>query len=127
MLRSLIIIALSFVTLAEASAQSKPAAAHKTTKKTTVRTTRRATKKVARIATKKAPVKVADTWDVWPTETVAAAPAPAASEPTNRPGDAAVYAAPGMSVHIRTGREMDNYDGTPRKPAPSKETTLSQR
>ena len=127
MLRSLIIIALSFVTLAEASAQSKPAAAHKTTKKTTVRTARRATKKKPQAAIKKAPVKAVDSWDVWPTETVAATPVPAAPEPANRPGDAAVYAAPGMSVHIRTGREMDNYDGTPRKPAPSKQTTLSQR
>jgi hypothetical protein len=123
MLRSLIIIALSLVTLAEASAQTKPAAAHKNTKKTAVRTTRRATKKTTRVAAKKAPVKPADSWDVWP----APAPVAVAPEPANRPGDAAVYAAPGMSVHIRTGREMDNYDGTPRKPALSKETTLSQR
>jgi hypothetical protein len=121
--------------MAEASAQTSPAAAHKTTKKTTTRATRRTAKKTQRVARKTAPVKATsfnDGWDVPTAETVVAAAEPQAAAwgggtTSARQGADAVYAAPGMSVHIRTGREMDNYDGTPRKPAASQQTTLSQR
>lgn len=126
MFRSVLTLALSVFLLAEASAQTLPvAAAHKNT-----RATRRAAKKTQRSVRKTARRSVA----AWPAP-APAAPVVAAAEPTGweaydeaqaRQGRDAVYAAPGMNVHIRTGHEMDNYDGTPRKPAvPTQQTTLS--
>ena len=124
MFRSVLTLALSVFLLAEASAQTAPvAAAHKTT-----RAARRAAKKTQRTVRKTARHTVA----AWP-DPAPAAPVVAAAQPTGweayddaqaRQGRDAVYAAPGMSVHIRTGRELDNYDGTPRK-APAPQNTLS--
>lgn len=126
MFRSVLTLALSVFLLAEASAQTAPvAAAHQT-----ARAARRAAKKTQRTVHKTARRAVA----AWP-EPAPAAPVVAATtaQPTGweayddaqaRQGQDAVYAAPGMGVHIRTGHELDNYDGTPRKTA-TKQTTLS--
>ncbi len=123
MLRSALTLALSVFLLAEASAQTAPAAAHKVT-----RATRRAATKTQRTVRKTARRAVA----AWPAPdpsapVVAAVPSTgweAHDDAQARQGRDAVYAAPGMSVHVRTGHEMDNYDGTPRKAAAS-QTTLS--
>ncbi len=124
MFRSVLTLALSVFLLAEASAQTTPAAAHKTT-----RTARRAAKQNQRAVRKTARRAVA----AWPAPSPAA-PVVAAAQPTGweayddaqaRQGRDAVYAAPGMNVHIRTGHEMDNYDGTPRKAPVANQTTLS--
>lgn len=125
MFRSVLTLALSVFLLAEASAQTVPVAAtHKT-----VRAARRAAKKTQRTVHKTARRAVAAWPEPAPTApVVAAAPQPSGWEAYDdaqaRQGQDAVYAAPGMSVHIHTGRELDNYDGTPRKAA-VKQTTLS--
>ncbi|OGX81872.1 hypothetical protein [Hymenobacter coccineus] len=126
MFRSIITLALSVFLIAEASAQTTPA----TTKKTT-RTTRRVAKKAQRTVRKTTRAAAA----AWPAPDPATPVMAAVTEPTGweayddaqaRQGRDAVYAAPGMNVHIRTGHEMDNYDGTPRKaPVSTRQTTLS--
>lgn len=144
MLRSLLALALSMFLLAEASAQTAPAAAAKTTKTTTVnsaqataRTSRRAAKKARRVAMKSAPAlpRINDGWPPLDDAQVAVAStatnestgwavgAPAASS-RGEIDNANVYAAPGMPVHIRTSKGMVPYSVRPaRKPAA--QTTLS--
>lgn len=126
MFRSILTLALSVMLIAEASAQTTPAVTKKTT-----RTTRRVVKKTQRTVRKTTRQAAA----AWPAPDSATPVMAAVTNPTGweayddaqaRQGRDAVYAAPGMSVHIRTGHEMDNYDGTPRKPLVStKQTTLS--
>ena len=125
MFRSLVTLALSVLLVAEACAQTAPAATKKA-----ARTTRRVAQKAQRTVRKTIRQAAA-----WPATGPAAPVMAAATEPTGweayddaqaRQGRDAVYAAPGLGVHIRTGHEMDNYDGTPRKaPVGTKQTTLS--
>ncbi len=124
MFRAVVTLALSVLLIAEASAQTAPAAAHKA-----ARAARRTAKKTQRTVRKTARRAVA----AWPEPAPAAPVVAAAEHPSgweaydaaqDRQGRDAVYAAPGMGVHIRTGHELDNYDGTPRKAA-AKQTTLS--
>jgi len=141
MLRSLLALALSMFLLAEASAQTAPAAAAKTTTvnsaKATARTSRRAAKKARRVAMKSAPAlpRINDGWPPLDDTQVAVAStatnestgwavgAPAASS-RGEIDNANVYAAPGMPVHIRTSKGMVPYSVRPaRKPAA--QTTLS--
>ena len=141
MLRSLLALALSMFLLAEASAQTAPAAAAKTTTvnsaQATARTSRRAAKKARRVAMKSAPAlpRINDGWPPLDDAQVAVAStatnestgwavgAPAASS-RGEIDNANVYAAPGMPVHIRTSKGMVPYSVRPaRKPAA--QTTLS--
>ena len=135
MLRSLLTLALSVFLLAEASAQTTPAAKAKSAK-ATARATARASKKAQRVAMKKtavAPVALNDGWpplddtqtavastanDGWGVET-----APAATS-RGEIDNANISAAPGMPVHVRTGNGLVPYSVRPaRKPA-SDQTTL---
>jgi len=139
MFRSLFTLALSLFLLAEASAQTAPAA---TTRKATVksskataRATRRAAKKAQKVAAKPAPA-VADDWATeWPPveaaqPVVASAEMPAtdvyagATESRGEIDNANVYAAPGRPVHVRTSKEMAPYSVRPPRKAASTQTTL---
>lgn len=144
MLRSLFTLALSLFLLAEASAQTVPAASKKTTvkskAKSTKATTRRAAKQ-ARVAAVETAPTTPELNDGWPpleeTETaVASATTPAAGsaavadayagapESRGELDNANVYAAPGKPVHIPTSSKMAPYSvRPPRKPA-STQTTL---
>ena len=139
MLRSLLTLALSMFLLAEASAQTAPAASAKTTTvksvKATARICRRAAKKARRVAMKTAPAlpRINDGWPPLGDAQVAAtatneatgwaAGTPAASS-RGEIDNANVYAAPGMPVHIRTSKGIVPYSVRPaRKPAA--QTTLS--
>ena len=141
MLRSFLTIALSMFLLAEASAQTTPAAVTKKTTKTAkaaARTAARSAKKAHRVALKTAP-RATDGWnDGWPalddSKTVVASTATVDAGGWATSGPVAssrgeidnvnVYAAPGMPVHIRTSNGMVPYSVRPaRKPA-SEQTTL---
>ena len=134
MYRTLLTLALSMFMLAEASAQTTPAPA----KKTSAKATARAAKKARKAAIKSTP-KVAVLNDGWPPleETTAVASTTtaandgwgaAATASSNRGeiDNANVYASPGMPVHIRTSNGMVPYSvRPPRKPAASTtQTTL---
>ena len=140
MLRSFLTLALSVFLLAEASAQTAPAATAKTpakSAKASARTAARTAKKARRVAIKSAPVAPLN--DGWPaleeTTTVAsAAPttnngwgadvAPAASTSRGEIDNQNVHAAPGMPIHVRTSNGMVPYSvRPPRKPAA--QTTLT--
>ena len=137
MFRTVLTLALSMFLLAEASAQTTPAATKKASAKATARTTARAAKKARKVAIKSTP-KVAVLNDGWPPleETTAVAStatsnndgwAAAAASSSNRGeiDNANVYASPGMPVHIRTGNGMVPYSvRPPRKPAATTQTTL---
>ena len=137
MFRSILTLALSMFLLAEASAQTTPAATEKTTKtaKANARIAAREAKKARRVATKKAPAApIAN--DGWPpldnTQTAVASAdagwgaAEAASAGTPSRGEIDnqnVYSSPGMPVHVRTGNGLVPYSVRPaRKPA--SQTTL---
>ena len=141
MLRSFLTLALSMFLLAEASAQTAPAAAAtKTTNvtKASARAAYRKAKKARRVAIKSAPAAPLAN-DGWPPldnqQTVVAATttpeaggwgagAPAASS-RGEIDNANVYAAPGMPVHMRTSNGMVPYSVRPaRKPAATTQTTL---
>lgn len=142
MLRSLFTLALSLFLLTEASAQSAPAAAKKTTvklksTKATARTTRRAVKKARVAAVQTAPVEPVLN-DGWPPldetqTTVASAATPAATDADAYAGapesrgeldNANVYAAPGKPVHIPTRSKMAPYSVRPPRKPVSTQTTL---
>lgn len=139
MLRSFLTLALSMFLLAEASAQTTPAAA--TTKvakgtKGSARTAARKAKKARRVAIKSAPAAPVN--DGWPAldDSKAAVATTTALEPAATYGASAassrgeidnanVYAAPGMPVHMRTSNGMVPYSvRPPRKPAAATQTTL---
>jgi len=138
MFRSLVTLALSLLLVAEAGAQTAPAATTKTVTKSakaTARASRRAAKKARRVATKSAPATPVIN-DGWPaldntqtavaTTSADAAGAYGASAAGSRGeiDNANVYAAPGMPVHMRTSNGMVPYSVRPaRKPA-STQTTL---
>ena len=143
MFRSLLTLALSLILVAEASAQTAPAVATKTTTakaaKATARTSRRAAKKARRVALKSAPTapRVNDGWPplddaqtaVATTASVDAASnnygAPATASRGGEIDNANVYAAPGMPVHMRTSNGMVPYSVRPaRKTATTTQTTL---
>lgn len=142
MFRSFLTLALSMFLLAEASAQTAPVAAKKTTAKTakaTARTSRRAAKKARRVALQSAPV-MPRTNDGWPPlddaqVAVATTPTPAdnawgaatSSTINSSRGEidnANVYAAPGQPVHIRTSNGMVPYSVRPARKSASQQTTL---
>jgi hypothetical protein len=139
MIRSFLTLALSVFLLAEASAQTAPAA---TAKKSTVKTAKvaaRKAKKARRVALKSTPAKQVVN-DGWPpldnTQTAVAstdattnngwdtAMAPAASTSRGEIDNQNVYAAPGMPVHIRTGNGMVPYSVRPPRKSASTQTTL---
>jgi hypothetical protein len=144
MFRSAIALALSLFLVAEASAQTTPAAAAKkearAVKKATkasARATRKSTKQADRLAKKtesaKKSVALAD--DGWPplaanetavasVEAVDSNQAPAYGETAvhNRHEDV-VYAAPGMAVHVNSKKLVPYSVRPPRKPATT-QTTL---
>ena len=140
MLRSILTLALSMFLLAEASAQTTPAAtARKTTKvaKSSARAAARTAKKARRVALKTAPAAPLAN-DGWPpldnTQTAVATTATtnsgwatsasAASASRGEIDNQNVYAAPGMPVHVRTGNGLVPYSVRPaRKPA-GQQTTL---
>jgi len=139
MLRSFLTLALSMFLLAEASAQTTPAAA--TTKaakvaKGSARTAVRKAKKARRVAIKSTPAaSVNDGWPALDDSQAAVATttalAPAATYGASAAGsrgeidNANVYAAPGMPVHMRTSNGMVPYSvRPPRKSAAATQTTL---
>ena len=141
MFRSILTLALSMFLLAEASAQTTPAAAaRKTTKtaKASARTAARTAKKARRVALKTAPAAPLAN-DGWPplddAQTAVASTAttnnggwdtsaPAASTSRGEIDNQNVYSAPGMPVHVRTGNGLVPYSVRPaRKPA-GQQTTL---
>ena len=136
MLRSILTLALSMFLLAEASAQTAPAAATtKTTKVTKVsaRTAARKAKKARRVAIKSAPAAPLN--DGWPPIEESAVASTTPFEPATYGASAAssrgeidnanVYAAPGMPVHIRTTNAPVPYSvRPPRKSATATQTTL---
>jgi len=119
--------------LAEASAQTTPAAP----KRASAKATARAAKKARKVAIKSTP-KVAVLNDGWPPleETTAVAStatttsdgwaAAAASSSSNRGeiDNANVYASPGMPVHIRTSNGMVPYSVRPPRKSAATQTTL---
>ena len=137
MLRSILTLALSMFLLAEASAQTAPAAATtKNTKatKASARIAARNAKKARRVAIKSAPAAPLN--DGWPpidnsqTAVASTTPfdatygAPAASS-RGEIDNANVYAAPGMPVHMRTTNAPVPYSvRPPRKTAAATQTTL---
>ena len=140
MFRSILTLALSMFLLAEASAQTTPAAAtKKSTKvaKATARTAARSAKKARRVALKTTPTaKLAN--DGWPplddAQTAVASTATATNGGWDMTGPATssrgeidnqnISAAPGMPVHVRTSNGLTPYSVRPaRKPA-SDQTTL---
>ncbi|SFQ21185.1 hypothetical protein [Hymenobacter arizonensis] len=143
MFRSVITLALSVFLVAEASAQTAPAATPKSTAKATAKSANasaRAAKKARKVAVKSAP-KSPVINDGWPAleelQTAVATSATSANEgweygnagaSTSRGelDNANVYAAPGMPVHIRTSKVPVPYSvRPPRKPAAtSTQTTL---
>ncbi len=139
MLRTLFTFALSLLLIAEASAQTTPAATSTkpTVKsaKATARTSRRAAKKARRVALKTTPVapRLNDGWPALDDSqtAVAATNAPevagayGAPVTTSRADVDLVYASPGMPVHIRTSKEMVPYSVRPPRKAAGTQTTLS--
>lgn len=139
MFRSLFTLALSLFLVAEASAQTAPAATTKTTTKSvkaTARTSRRAAKKARRVALKTAPTtpRVNGGWPaIEESQTAVATTAPfdapgaygASTSSRGEIDNANVYAAPGMPVHMRTSKGIVPYSVRPaRKPAAQQQTTL---
>ena len=137
MTRFLVALAISLFLVAEAAAQTSPAASTKAkakSTKATVRVNRREVQKARRVAMK-APTPVVN--DGWPAidepqvavASAAAVPAPVVAEALvasrGEIDNANVYAAPGMPIHVRTARGVVPYSIRPaRKPAGGK-TTLS--
>lgn len=135
MVRSFLTLALSVFLLAEASAQTTPAASKKATAKATKVAARKA-KKARRVALKTVPASpvVNDGWPALdePQTAVASAattnggwPAETAPATTSRGelDNHSISAAPGMPVHVRTSNGLTPYSVRPaRKPAA--ETTL---
>ncbi|WP_201984086.1 hypothetical protein [Hymenobacter rubidus] len=136
MVRTFLTLALSMFLLAEASAQTQPAAVKKTTVKSTkasARVAARKAKKARRVAIKSAPAAPLAN-DGWPaideTQTAVASTTtggwdatPAASS-RGEIDNQNVYAAPGMPIHMRTGNGLVPYSvRPPRKPATT-QTTL---
>lgn len=134
MIRSFLTLALSMFLLAEASAQTTPAAGKKTTTKATKVAARKA-KKARRVALKTTPVTpvVNDGWPALDEPQTAVASAattnggwaaePAASTSRGELDNHSISAAPGMPVHVRTSNGLTPYSVRPaRKPAA--ETTL---
>lgn len=138
MLRTLFTFVLSLLLVAEASAQTTPAASTKPTVKSakaTARISRRAAKKAHRVALKTTPVapRVNDGWPALDDSQTAVASTTAtegaglygAPATTSRADVDLVYASPGMPVHIRTSKEMVPYSVRPARKAASTQTTLS--
>lgn len=140
MLRSLLTLALSVFLLAEASAQTAPAATTKIkakSAKASARTAARTAKKARRVAIKSAPAAPLN--EGWPAleETTAVASAatttnngwgtdvaPAASTSRGEIDNQNAYAAPGMPTHVRTGNGLVPYSVRPPR-KPSAQTTLT--
>jgi hypothetical protein len=128
MFRSLFALALSLFIVAEASAQTTPAASKKTTPKAAARQAKRTTKKAERVARKATPkpaVAAAVTDDGWPPieAPVAVASAPA-EVPVHMRAEDVVYAGPGMAVRLQTNK-MVPYSVRPPRKRSTTETTLS--
>jgi hypothetical protein len=136
MIRSFLTLALSMFLLAEASAQTTPAAATKKTTKTakaTARTAARNAKKARRVAIKTAPSspRINDGWPASESSPTAVAaidagwPAAAPEVEISRGeiDNNNVSAAPGMPVHVRTGNGLVPYSVRPARKSAS-ETTL---
>jgi hypothetical protein len=133
MIRSFLTLALSVFLLAEASAQTTPAASKKTTAKATKVAVRKA-KKARRVALKTIPATpvVNDGWPALEESQTAVASAattggwaaePATSTSRGELDNHSISAAPGMPVHVRTSNGLTPYSVRPaRKPA--SETTL---
>ncbi len=132
MVRTFLTLALSVFLLAEASAQTTPAASKKTTAKSAKVAARKA-KKAHRVALKTIPdTPVNDGWPALdePQTTVASATTtsgwaaePAASTSRGELDNHNISSAPGMPVHVRTSNGLTPYSVRPaRKPA--SETTL---
>lgn len=133
MIRSFLTLALSVFLLAEASAQTTPAASKKTAAKATKVAARKA-KKARRVALKTTPATPVVN-DGWPalddTQTAVASTATsngwtvdaAASTSRGEIDNQSISSAPGMPVHVRTSNGLTPYSVRPaRKPAA--ETTL---
>ena len=134
MIRSFLTLALSVFLLAEASAQTTPAASKKATAKATKVAVRKA-KKARRVALKTTPATpvVNDGWPALDAPQTAVASATTTDggwgsevAPTTSRGELdnhSISAAPGMPVHVRTSNGLTPYSVRPaRKPAA--ETTL---
>lgn len=132
MVRTFLTLALSVFLLAEASAQTTPAASKKTTAKSAKVAARKA-KKARRVALKTIPATpVNDGWPALdePQTTVASATTTggwaaesAASTSRGELDNQNISSAPGMPVHVRTSNGLTPYSVRPaRKPA--SETTL---
>jgi hypothetical protein len=136
MIRTFLTLALSMFLLAEAGAQTTPAASKKAAAKSTKVAARKA-KKARRVALKTTPVSpvVNDGWPALDEPQTAVASATTASANGGWGADAAVStsrgeldnqsisSAPGMPVHVRTSNGLTPYSVRPtRKPAA--ETTL---
>jgi hypothetical protein len=134
MIRSFLTLALSVFLLAEASAQTTPAASKKATAKSTKVAARKA-KKARRVALKTVPASpvVNDGWPALdePQTAVASATTTDGGWATDVPATTSrgeldnhsISAAPGMPVHVRTSNGLTPYSVRPaRKPAA--ETTL---
>ena len=140
MLRSFLTLALSMFLLAEASAQTAPAAGSPTNAATVAKATARAAarkaKRERRVAIKSAPTTPVLRNDGWPplddqqtavASTTAAETTYGATGPSSRGeiDNANVHAAPGMPIHIRTSNGIVPYSVRPaRKPAAAAQTTL---
>ncbi|WP_460556191.1 hypothetical protein [Hymenobacter daeguensis] len=129
MIRTFLTLALSVFLLAEASAQTTPAASKKATAKATKAATRKA-KKARRVALKTTPktTVVNDGWPALDAPQTAVASAtttdggwPAETPATTSRGELdnhSISAAPGMPVHVRTSNGLTPYSVRPaRKPA----------
>lgn len=138
MVRSVITLALSLFLVAEASAQTAPAATARTTAKSAkalARTSRRADKKARRVARKSMPAtpRVNDGWPALEETQTAVASSTAfdatygASAASSRGeiDNANVYAAPGMPVHVRTSKGLVPYSVRPARKPVSAQTTLT--
>ena len=137
MFRSVITLALSLFLVAEASAQTAPAATTKTTAKSAkalARTNRRAAKKALRVARKSTPAtRVNNGWPALEeTQTVVASSeafeatyGASAAGSRGEIDNANVYAAPGMPVHVRTSKGIVPYSVRPARKPSGAQTTLT--